>query len=187
MNDLDDIRLAQQGHREAFRALYDAHRERIYRLAFRYTRSAEDAEDVLQETFIKAFKALGSATFDAPGGFPSWLTRICIHCAIDHLRANRRQGGQGTVPLEELPSEPAAPSPAPDRVVAAIRTVEWVREALWRLSPAQQEIFDLRYTAHLDIKEIARQMDCSDSTVKTQLARAIEKLRAALQPIWEFR
>jgi RNA polymerase sigma-70 factor, ECF subfamily len=187
MNDLADIRLAQQGHRDGFRALYDAHRERIYRLAFRYTRSAQDAEDVLQETFVKAFKALGAATFDAPGGFPSWLTQICIHCAIDHLRAARRQGGEGLVPLEALASEPAAGSPAPDRVVTAIRTVEWVREAMWRLSPAQQEIFDLRYTAHLDIKEIALQMNCSDSAVKTQLARAIEKLRSALQPIWGLR
>ena len=184
MNDLAAIRLAQQGHRDAFRALYDAHRERIYRLAFRYTRSGDAAEDVLQETFIKAFKALGTATFDAPGGFPSWLTQICVRCALDHLRATRRHGGEALVPLEDLASEPPDTSPAPDRVVTAIRTVEWVQDAMRRLSPAQQAIFDLRYTAHLDIKEIARQMDCSDSTVKTQLARATEKLRAALQPIW---
>jgi len=187
MNELADIRLAQQGDRSAFRALYDAHRERVYRLAFRYTRSAEDAQDVMQETFIKAFKALESAAFDAPGGFPSWLTRICIHCAIDHLRANRRHGIDSQVPLEALPSEPEAASPGPDRIVTAIRTVEWVREAMWRLSPAQQEMFDLRYVAHLEIKEIARQMDCSDSAVKTQLARAVEKLRAALQPVWGLR
>jgi RNA polymerase sigma factor (sigma-70 family) len=52
------------------------------------------------------------------------------------------------------------------------------------LLEGQQEIFDLRYTAHLEIKEIARYLDCSESTVKTQLGRAIEKLRDALQPVW---
>jgi RNA polymerase sigma-70 factor (ECF subfamily) len=178
------IQLAKAGHRDAFRVLYDDHRERIYRLAFRYTRSAEEAKDVMQETFIRAFRSLDSAEFDTEGSFPSWLSRICVHCAIDHLRATRRRAGNGVVPLSELPIEPASTAPAPDRVVMAIRTVAWVREATRRLSPGQQEIFDLRYTAHLEIKEIARHMDCSESTVKTQLGRAVEKLREALQPVW---
>jgi RNA polymerase sigma-70 factor, ECF subfamily len=184
MTDPAHIRMAKEGCRDAFRALYDDHRERIYRLAFRYTRSAEDAKDVMQETFIRAFRSLDSAEFDTEGSFPSWLSRICVHCAIDHLRATRRRAGGGVVPLSELAIEPTSTGPAPDRVVTAIRTVAWVREATRRLSPGQQEIFDLRYTAHLEIKEIARHMDCSESTVKTQLGRAIEKLREALQPLW---
>ncbi len=175
---------AKEGHRDAFHCLYDEHRERIHRLAFRYTRSPQDADDVMQETFIRAFRSLKTADFCADASFSAWLSRICIHCAIDHLRKTKRRRGKDHVPLSELAREPESREPPPDHVVEAMRTVAWIRAAMRELSPGQQVIFDLRHREHLDIKEIAKRTSCSQSSVKTQLGRAVEKLRKALQPVW---
>jgi RNA polymerase sigma-70 factor (ECF subfamily) len=178
------VLLAKEGHRDAFRSLYDEHRERIYRLAFRYTRSPQDADDVMQETFIRAFRHLETADFETDSSFSGWVSTICVHCAIDHLRRTKRQKGNEQLPLSELPREPESREPAPDRVVEGIRAVAWIRNAMRRLSPGQQVVFDLRYREHLDIKEIARRTSCSESSVKTQLGRAVAKLREALRPVW---
>ena len=175
---------AQGGDRDAFRRLYEEHRERIYRMAYRYTRSAEDAEDVMQETFIKAFKGISSFDSGANANFPAWIFKIGIHCAIEHLRRMKRRKGADHVSLNDLPVELAAGDPEPDRAVAAARTFDSIAAAQKALPPRQQIIFDLRYRQHLDIKEIAARMDCGESNVKTQLSRAVEKLRKQLEPAW---
>jgi RNA polymerase sigma-70 factor (ECF subfamily) len=184
MTEIATILQAREGNRDAFRSLYEEHREKIFRLAYRYTRSAEDAEDVLQETFIKAFKGLNSFDPDQESNFSAWISKIGLHCALDHLRRSKKRKGADHVSLSDLPQDPAASDPEPDRTVAAARAWEWVREAQHRLPPRQQVIFDLRYRQHLDIKEIAAQMDCGESNVKTQLSRAVDKLRKQLEPAW---
>ncbi|MDH4272197.1 MAG: sigma-70 family RNA polymerase sigma factor [Candidatus Aminicenantes bacterium] len=178
------ILLAKEGNKDAFRRLYDGHRERVFRLAFRYTRSAEDAEDVMQETFIKAFRGLKTFAFVGDSSLSSWISKICIHSAIEHLRKTRRRPGENVISLSDLTQEPQSAAPAPDRSVVGVRTVAWLHDALHRLSPAQQVIFDLRYQQHLDIKEIAAKMGCSESNIKTQLARSVDKLRKQLEPVW---
>jgi len=178
------ILLAKEGNKDAFRQLYDEHRERVYRLAFRYTRSAQDSEDIMQETFIKAFRSLKTFDFGANSSFSTWLSKICIHSAIECLRKIKRRRGENFISLSDLPQDPQSPDPAPERTVAASRTVAWLHGAVHQLSPRQQVAFDLRYRQHLDIKEIAAQMGCSQSNIKTQLARSVDKLRKQLKPIW---
>jgi len=178
------IQQAREGSRDAFRLLYQEHRERIFRLAYSATRSAEDAEDVMQETFIKAFKGLRSFSPGPGSSFAAWLTTIGLHCAIGHLRRAKARRGGDHVSLGDLPQAPAAGSPAPDRTAAAARAWEAGREAEAALSPVQHVVFDLRYRQHLDIKEIAARLDRGESSVKTQLARAVAKLRRRLEPDW---
>jgi RNA polymerase sigma-70 factor (ECF subfamily) len=175
---------AKEGNKDAFRSLYAEHREKIYRLAYRYTRSAEDSEDVMQETFIKAFKGMKSFDPSTDANFSAWILKIGIHCAIEHLRRMKRRKGGDHISLNDLPHELAAGDPEPDRAVAAARTLDWIQAAQRRLPPRQQVIFDLRYGQHLDIKEIAARMDCGESNVKTQLSRAVAKLRKQLEPAW---
>ena len=175
---------AKEGNRDAFRRLYEEHREKIFRMAYRYTRSAQDSEDVLQETFIKAFKGLKAFDSGAEANFSAWISKIGLHCAIEHLRRTKRRMGGDHVSLSDLPQDPAAGDPEPDRALAAARTLDWVQEAQRRLPPRQQVVFDLRYRQHLAIKEIAVRMDCGESNVKTQLSRAVEKLRKQLEPAW---
>ena len=85
------ILLAKEGHEEAFRQLYENHREQIYRLAYRYTKSQQDAEDIMQETFIKAFKKIRSFQFVNNSTFSSWVSRICINHSISFLRKQKRK------------------------------------------------------------------------------------------------
>jgi len=184
MTDETTVLLAKEGQREAFRALYDRNREYVYRLAIRYVRSPQDAEDVMQETFIKAFKGIGRFDFRVGSSFAAWLATICVHCAIEHLRRNRRRSAEGLMSLNDLPQEPASADPSPERAAIARRSLSDVERAYRQLSPGQQVIFDLRHRQHLEIKEIAAQMGCSKSNVKTQLGRSVAKLRKFLDPIW---
>lgn len=184
MTDETTILLAREGHPEAFRTLYNLNREHVYRLAFRYVRSTQDAEDVMQETFIKAFKGIGRFDFRAGTSFAAWLGTICVHCAIEHLRRTRRRSGEGQISLGDLPQEPASADPSPERAAIARRSLSDVERAFSQLSPSQQIIFDLRHRQHLDIKEIAARMDCSESNIKTQLSRSVAKLRKFLEPSW---
>jgi RNA polymerase sigma-70 factor (ECF subfamily) len=179
------IRQAQSGNRDAFRLLYEGHREKIFRLAYRYTRSTEDAEDVLQETFIRAFKGLSSYNAHSEASnFSAWIGTIGMHCAVAQLRRMKSQKRRGAVSLEELSREPEASDPPPENRVSASRALALVRTAQDSLPPRQRIIFDLRYGEHLNIKEIAARMDCGESNVKTQLSRAVGKLRKIFEPIW---
>ena len=178
------VLLAKEGRREAFRELYDAHREGIYRLALRYVRSPQDAEDVMQETFIKAFRNIERFDFRADASISTWLSTIGVHCAIEHLRRNKRRMRAAHLSLSDLAKEPASAQPSPERLAVAGRAMSSVAEAYQCLSPSQQVMFDMRHRQHLDIKEIAAQLDCSESNVKTQLARSVAKLRKYLEPMW---
>jgi RNA polymerase sigma-70 factor (ECF subfamily) len=184
MTDETTVLLAKEGQREAFRTLYDRNREYIFRLAIRYVRSHQDAEDVMQETFIKAFKGIGRFDFRVGSSFAAWLGTICVHCAIEHLRRSRRRSDETQMSLSDLPQEPASTDPSPERAAIARRSLSDVERAYRQLSPSQQVIFDLRHRQHLDIKEIAVRMDCSESNIKTQLGRSVAKLRKFLEPLW---
>jgi RNA polymerase sigma-70 factor (ECF subfamily) len=184
MNDETTIRLAKEGQPEAFRTLYEQNRERIYGLAFRYVRSPQDAEDIMQETFIKAFKGIRRFDFKVGSSFAAWMGTICTHCAIEHIRRNRRRREEAHMSLSELGHEPASADPSPERAVLARRSLSDVERAYRCLSPSQQVIFNLRHRQHLDIKEIAARMDCSESNIKTQLGRSLAKLRKFLEYRW---
>ena len=93
-NEQDDrlaIGKARRGDRDAFRVLVERHSRPVFRLAFRMTGSETDAEDMVQETFLKAWKQMEK--FDGRASFGTWLHRICANCTLDHLRARKRRQG----------------------------------------------------------------------------------------------
>ncbi len=184
MQEAQTLNLARDGHREAFRKLYDDHRERIYRLAYRYLRSAQDAEDVLQETFIKAFKRIGSYDPRLSPNLSNWLSSICVNAAIDHLRRRERRREGMHVALDDgIPAHPGGAG-SPEEAAVRCQTMDKIREILGLLSPRQRIIFDLRYDQHLEIKDIASRLGCSESNIKTQLFRALARLRKKLELVW---
>jgi RNA polymerase sigma-70 factor (ECF subfamily) len=175
------ILLAKEGHEEAFRQLFEMHKEKIYQMAYRYTKSQQDAEDILQETFIKAFKKIKSFQFKNNASFSSWLIRICINLSISYLRKQKRKAA---LPLSELKNEPVSKKQLPEDETQLKQVFQFLQKALKKLSPAQQIIFDLRHSQHKKIKEIAECMNCSESNIKTQLFRSVAKLKKELGPIW---
>lgn len=178
------VLLAKEGHRSAFRSLYEAYRLKVYRIAYRYARSQQDAEDIMQETFIRAFKGIKSFDFSHGAGFEGWICRICVNCAIEHLRKNKRRKRDKSVSLTDLATDLPASNPSPEAAAQISQTFLKIRKSLNTLSPRQRVIFDLRFSQDYNIREIAEVLECSESSIKTHLSRSVAKLRKKLEPIW---
>jgi RNA polymerase sigma-70 factor (ECF subfamily) len=177
MNEAHAVVLAQGGDEKAFRELYERHYGRVFRLALRYMRSPEDAEDVAQETFIKAYAGLNTFDANLGAGFSAWLNRICVNCAIDHRRKAKRMAGGGLIALDDLHREPVSPGPSPEDKAVSADALSNLAELVNTLSPRQRIIFALRYRQHMDIKQIAGHLDCSEGNVRLHLFRSTLKLR----------
>jgi len=170
------IQAAQAGNRAAFRALYDLNSARIYALAYHYVKNQEDAEDILQDTFIKAFRKIATFRVGAETNFSSWLFRVGINCSIDHLRRNKsRPAALGLEALESVPSKASDSDPALEHARGEFR--EHIERCLCGLSPRQRMIFLLKHEQQLSIREIAVELHCTEGSVKTHLFRAVTALR----------
>jgi RNA polymerase sigma-70 factor (ECF subfamily) len=178
--DTDLIKRAQAENLDAFCTLAERYARRIYLLASYYCRNAQDAEDLSQEVWLKAYQALGSFRFDS--SFYTWLRRITINAFLNHRRASFfRRGGQTTaVQLVQLDSE-TPPSTSPENIYNKL-LFENVVSALSELTPSQRLSFLLRHYEGMSYEEIANAMNCSTGTVKKGVWRAIGKLRARLSP-----
>ena len=179
-NDKLLILLAKQGNESAFRELYETNYEMIYRLAYRYVKSQPDSEDVLQETFIKAFKAIPKFNFDISTNFSAWIYQICVRCSYDFHRNRKKRKSDQTASLSEIYTEPESQDASPEKLAITNQAVQQVKNTLNILSPKQRIIFDLRHLQHKTLKDIAERLHVSPSTVKKQLERAVAKLRIQL-------
>ena len=180
--DIDLIRKAQAKDLDAFCALAKRYTRRIYLLAFHYCRNAQDAEDLSQEVWLKAYQALGTFRFDS--SFYTWLRRITINTFLNHRRASffRRDGQTTAVQLLQLDVEmPAQAESQPENIYNKL-LFENVVSALSELTPSQRLAFLLRHYEGMSYEEIAKALNCSTGTVKKGVWRAIGKLRARLSP-----
>ncbi|MDH4222716.1 MAG: sigma-70 family RNA polymerase sigma factor [candidate division Zixibacteria bacterium] len=184
MNEDTVVLLAKEGKEDAFNRLYQDNCQRVYRLAYGYVRSPEDAEDVMQETFIRAFKSIQSYQISDNTSFSSWLHRICINCSIGQLRKMKRLKRYMMISLDDMTIDPAGEDNSPEAKVELGEILSLIRKAVSKLSPKQQVVFNLRYRQDLSIKDIAELLRCHQNTVKTQLWRSIRKLRERLAPLW---
>jgi RNA polymerase sigma-70 factor (ECF subfamily) len=166
------------GDREALAPLMELHYRRLYRIALAYLRQREDALDVVQEAFVRAFQA--APRWDGAAAGP-WLSRITVNLAIDRWRRNRRRADTFT-PLAEGDHAVslADTSPAPDRRLHARETGEWLQAALGRLPERQRAVVVLRHYQELSLEEIAQALGMSLGTVKSSLHRALQRMRLSL-------
>jgi RNA polymerase sigma-70 factor, ECF subfamily len=170
---------ARHGDRDAFRVLVDRHARVIFRLAFRMTGNETDAEDIVQETFLKAWKQM--ARFDGRAGFGTWLHRICANCALDHIRA-RKRGRDHSAP-DELLAQTAAGTPSPERMAQSSQIGAMLRDALGELSARERAAFVLRHYEGLSIDQISAALGVETGAAKHSVFRAVQKLRRALEPV----
>jgi RNA polymerase sigma factor (sigma-70 family) len=171
--DDDRVRLAQQGDRRAFDGLVRAHQDRIYRHLLHMTGSREEALDLAQDTFIKAWQALPSWRPEAR--FHTWLYRIASNTALDALRRRR------TVEFVELTEDYDAPAhgPGPEMQLQAKQGIAALEVALARLTAEHRAIVLLREVEGLSYGEIADVLGIDEGTVKSRLGRARAALSAA--------
>jgi RNA polymerase sigma-70 factor (ECF subfamily) len=177
--------LAKDGHKEAFRELYERHRASVYGLAHRYAGSTQDAEDILQETFIKAFRGIRKFGDSGKTNFAAWIKRICLYRCIEHLRKRQRRRTDQTMSLSEYHAGVATNDVSPERSAEIGLLIDKVQQVLGALSPRQRIIFTMKYLEQREIPDIAETLGCSESAVKTHLGRAVTKLRDHLAPIME--
>jgi RNA polymerase sigma-70 factor, ECF subfamily len=182
----DDRTLVEQaarGDREAFGALVQRHQDRIFNLAYQIVRNREDALDVAQEAFVKAFASL--PRFKGEASFTTWMHRIVVNLSIDCLR-RRRRGDPGAYDDRlAVPEDAGQNLAAPGDPETALETQQ-VRSLLSRgiqtLPPAHRAVLVLREIEGLSYEEIARAVGCSLGTVMSRLFYARRKLQKVLQP-----
>jgi len=177
MDEQAQVKSAQDGDQEAFHWLFDRNKQNIFAIAYKYTNNREDAEDVLQETFIKAFYHLKKFHHSGDTNFSSWLCRICIHSSIDFLRKKKKMkiNKFATDNIETTPLQTKASNPEKSTHLQQVK--EKVDSALHKLTAKQRMIFILRHYQQMTTKEIAEYMNCSQGSIKKQLFRSISTLK----------
>src|SRR6059036_3435165 len=147
---------ARQGDGEAFRALVERHSRSVFRLAFRMTGNEQDAEDVVQESFLRAYRQLGR--FESRANFGTWLYRIVANCSVDLMRAREARRPQARFDsLSEIDADPVpADGPTPERLAQSAEIRARVVAAMEGLSPLERAAFTLRHHEGRSIHEISR-------------------------------
>jgi RNA polymerase sigma factor (sigma-70 family) len=178
------VAAAKRGDEGAFETLFNHHQRRIYVLAFRYTRIREDAEDIVQQTFQKAFVHLQK--FEGKSSLSTWLTRIAINQALMLLRSRR---GQHEVPIDDSSSHEATPaleladaSPDPEASYLQTEKTQILSAAMRQLRPGMRKAIELRELGELSNRDTAAHMGLSIGTVKARVFHARRKLAKALRP-----
>lgn len=173
-DDRELVEAAINGREEAFNQLVMRHRLALYHTAVGLLNNAEDAEDICQDAFVKAYEGLGS--FRASSSFYTWLYRICVNLCLNRLRA-RKVRSFLRLDQEELvlPSSDTADMPTEQA-----EFFDKARHAIAKLPDKQRAVFILRYFRELPHAEIAEIMDRDVGTIKANYHQAIKKLQTAL-------
>ncbi len=181
--DAATVALARDGDSEAFRALVERHSRAVYRLAHRMTGSSEDAEDVVQETFLKAYRQL--SRFESRANFSTWLHRIAVNCSIDLIRSRpHRESGQDGAELDQLGGGDRTHSrTSPERLMLSTEVQDRVSSAMASLSAMERAAFALRHFEGQSIEEISRALGLKTNATKHSIFRAVKKMRIALEPL----
>lgn len=182
-DEIEWIQQAQAGDREAFCLLARSYERRVYRLALHYCQNAHDAEDLSQEVWLKAYRAIGG--FRGESSFHTWLRQITINTFLNHQRgsamftADKQAIRMGRlIPLEELGlAEPAGNG---EEELHQQMMIGKVMEGLGELTPQQRLIFLLKHCEGMTYDEIAASCTVTAGTVKKALFRAVQKLRGQL-------
>lgn len=176
------VNLAKLGDNAAFYELYCLNKERIYHLAYQYTRNLQDAEDLLQEIFTRAFLSISQFKADEQARFSTWLFRIGINCSINFVKSKKfhlsRTVSSDYIPVEAIPQTNAADSPEARLLLEEMSGQ--LERGMTALSAKQRMIFVLKHFQGLKTKEIAEHMKCSEGSIKKQLSRAFETLMKKL-------
>jgi RNA polymerase sigma-70 factor, ECF subfamily len=186
INDAELIRAAQQGDQAAFEELVRQYDQAVLRLALHLTGNEQDARDIYQDAFLKAYRNLGSFRFEC--SFYTWIYRIVTNLCLDHLR--RRQvrkedspvitddSGQEYSLLDQVSDDRSGASP--DKDLMRRELGKRIARALNRLTPRERMVFEMKHYQGLKLRTIGEALNTTEETAKNTLFRATQKLRAAL-------
>jgi len=168
--DRELVGACQRGERDAFRALFEAYRNKVYSIALRFAGDESAAMDIAQETFVKLFSSIRD--FRGDSSFDTWIYRLVVNACLDH----RRRGWRLMPLLDDFAGTLQAPAVSSLDDLLRNERGEKVRAAIERLAPDLRIVIVLRYTEGLSYDEIAEVLGCALGTVASRLNRAHKKL-----------
>jgi len=172
-SDRELVAACQRGERDAFRALFEAHKDQVYSIALRFSGDRALAMDIAQDTFFKLFSSIRD--FRCVARFETWIYRLVVNSCLDHKRRSWR-----LIPIaDELMAILQAPADSLNEVLRS-ELRHRVQSAVERLSPDLRMVIVLRYTEGLSYDEIAEVLGCSPGTVASRLNRAHKVLERRL-------
>lgn len=185
-NDADLIREAQRGNRAAFEDLVRQYDRAVLRLALHLTNSEQDAKDIYQDAFLKAYRNLGSFRFEC--SFYTWIYRIVTNLCLDHLRKKQVRkedapvitdsSGEEYSLIDQVADDRSGASPERDLMRRELGAR--IGKALEKLTPRERMVFEMKHYQGLKLRTIGDALNTTEETAKNTLFRATQKLRAAL-------
>jgi RNA polymerase sigma-70 factor (ECF subfamily) len=192
LNRTDDsllIREAQRGDRAAFEELVRQYDRAVLRLALHLTGSEQDAQDIYQEAFLKAYRNLGSFRFEC--SFYTWIYRIVTNLCLDHIRKRnvrkedapvvKDSDGDEYSIIDQVKDARAHANPEHDLMRRELGGK--INHALGKLTPRERMVFELKHYQGLKLRTIGEMLNTTEETAKNTLFRATQKLRASLAPM----
>jgi RNA polymerase sigma-70 factor (ECF subfamily) len=181
------------GERDAYRVLVERYSLNLYGLAYRMTGNSHDAEEVVQEAFLRAYQKLRQ--FAGNSNFGTWVYRIAANYAIDRIRQRNVEVSRQAAPSRQtedgLEVDPFAlvkdPGASPERLAGNAELAAKMKEALDALTPAERTAIVMRHWEGCAIEEIAAVLKSNSNATKNTVFRAVAKLRKALEPFTELR
>ncbi|HEY6490341.1 MAG: RNA polymerase sigma factor [Terracidiphilus sp.] len=179
-NDHTAIRAVLSGDRDAYAALVAQHSRTLFRVAFRITGNEADAEEVVQDAFLRGYRKLEG--FEARANFGTWIYRIAVRCALD--RVTRRSAGNNSTPIDgddesetvQIPDR----TPGPEQVLLSREIGTFREQAMHSLTPLERTAFTLRHMDDCSMEEIAAALEIAPNAAKQAVYRAVHKLRQRL-------
>ncbi len=189
MNDTELIREAQRGNHAAFEELVRQYDGAVLRLAYHLTRSEQDAQDIYQEAFLKAYRNIGNFRFEC--SFYTWIYRIVTNLCLDLLRKRQvrkedsgvttdSEGGTYDL-LDQVADQRSGASPERDLMRRELGAN--IAKALQKLTPRERMVFELKHYQGLKLRTIGEILNTTEETAKNTLFRGTQKLRAALKSV----
>jgi RNA polymerase sigma-70 factor, ECF subfamily len=187
VNDAAVVAQVLAGDKDAFRVLVERHSRSIYRVAYRMTNDQQDTEEIVQETFLRAYKSL--ERFELRANFGTWLYRIAINRSLDFL-SSKKVRMKDAYQISDSPDADGghqvqlpATEPGPDRLLLSGEVKKKVALAMSLLTPAERVAFTMRHMEGQSIEAISQAMNLKASAAKNCVFRAVQKLRQQLEPM----
>ncbi|HEX9829219.1 MAG TPA: RNA polymerase sigma factor [Bacteroidota bacterium] len=168
------IEKAQDGSHEAFRILVERHMKQAYNLAYGFLHDHDDAQDVTQESFVRAYQSI--ASFRVESEFGTWLYRIVHNTALNRLRQRKTILGRSVGLDHPLAGRAESESGSSDRREVQIH----IERALHELPTLQRSVVILRHLEGLSTRQVSQILGCTEGTVKTHLHRGLKKMKKLL-------
>ncbi|HPA18690.1 MAG TPA: sigma-70 family RNA polymerase sigma factor [Verrucomicrobiae bacterium] len=177
------VKRAQKGEEEAFRMLFEEFFPKIYGTIFHLVGQVETAEDLAQATMVQAWKRLGQ--FDGRSAFGTWLYRIGVNTALDHLRRRKNRPMESLEVAAESGIEPAVDPVPPGTGIDGHEMANAIGQALQKLTPEHRSVFILGEIESMPYEEIGRVLNVKRGTVMSRMHYARRHLQRILRPFYE--